>query len=79
MKQRVSVTLDEGLLEAVDTLGDNRSRVIERLIAEALAARADGRWVRELATFYRTGRPANESAEDAAWHATANETLERDD
>ena len=79
MKQRVSLTLDEGLLAALDSLGDNRSRVIERLIAEALATRAHGRWVRELETFYQAGRPAEEAPEDADWHATAAHALERDD
>ena len=42
MRQKISITLDEAVAAAVDATarsGENRSRVIERLLRESLAAR----------------------------------------
>ncbi len=80
MKQRVTVSIDSTLLQALDRApGDSRSEKVERLLRAAIAARAYGRWVRELETFYAAGRPREERDEDADWQVLADRAFLGDD
>jgi hypothetical protein len=80
VKHRVTVTLERGLVKALDAApGASRSQKVERLLAEALAARAHRRWVSELRAFYKAGPDAADRQEDLAWHALAAAAFERDD
>ena len=79
MKQRVTVSLAEELIAALDRApGDSRSAKLERLVAEALAARAHRRWEGDLASFYATADP-DDRAEDVEWQALTARAFERDD
>ena len=80
MKNRVTVTLDRALVKALDAApGASRSQKIERLLAEALSARAQRRWVRELQAFYSAGPDAADRKEDLDWQALAALAFQRDD
>jgi hypothetical protein len=80
MKDRITVTLERGLLKALEAApGASRSEKIERLLAEALAGRAHRRWVSELKAFYTTGPDAADRQEDVDWQALAAHAFERDD
>ena len=80
MKDRVTLTLERGLLKALDAApGDSRSDKVQRLLAEALAARAHRRWVSELQAFYQAGPDAADRREDVDWQALASAAFERDD
>ena len=80
MKDRVTITLDADLLEAIDCApGDNRSEKIEQLLQEALAGRRHGRWVAELRAFYRAGVEPADRAEDVEWQRLAAEVFDRND
>jgi post-segregation antitoxin (ccd killing protein) len=79
MKQRVTVTLAEELIEALDRApGENRSEKLERLLAEALAIRAHRRWVSELEAFYAAA-PPDDRREDLDWHSLADHAFGRDE
>ena len=79
MKRRVTISLAEELLEALDRApGNSRSEKIARLLNEALAERAHRRWVSEIRAFY--GEAGTEDcAEDVHWQALAAQAFERDD
>lgn len=80
MKRRVTITIAPGLLKALDRApGSNRSEKIERLLAEALAAKGHRRWVAELKAFYRSDAAQAEREEDLAWQRMYGEVLARDD
>ena len=80
MKDRITMTLERALLTALDAApGASRSEKIERLLAEALAARAHHRWVSELKAFYKAGPDAADRQEDLDWQALAAQAFERDD
>jgi hypothetical protein len=80
VKRRITVTLEHALVKALDARpGASRSKKIERLLAEALAARAHRRWVTELRTFYKAGPDASDRQEDLDWHALSATAFERDD
>jgi len=80
VKHRVTITLDRALVKALDAApGESRSEKMERLLAEALAARAHRRWVSELKTFYTPGPDAADRGEDLDWQALASQAFERDD
>jgi len=80
MKNRVTVTLDRALVKALDAApGASRSEKIERLLAEALSARAQRRWVSELQAFYSAGPDAADRKEDRDWQALAALAFQRDD
>ncbi len=80
VKDRVTVTLERALIKALDAApGGSRSEKVERLLAEALAARSHRRWVSELQAFYKTGPDAADRKEDLNWQALAAKAFERDD
>ncbi len=80
MKQRVTISLAEELLKALDRApGKSRSEKIARLLSEALAERAHRRWVSEIRAFYRAGASTEDRAEDVDWQALAAQAFERDD
>jgi hypothetical protein len=80
MKRRVTVSLAEDLLEALDRApGKGRSEKIERLLKQALTAGAQRRWVSELEAFYDIGGGGADRAEDTDWQALAAQAFERDD
>ena len=80
MKQRVTISLAQELLEALDRApGNSRSEKIARLLKEALAVRAHRRWVSEIRAFYGAGAGAEDRAEDVDWQALAAQAFERDD
>jgi Post-segregation antitoxin CcdA len=80
VKHRITVTLEHALVQALDARpGASRSQKVERLLAEALAARAHHRWVSELRAFYRAGPDASDRQEDLDWQALAAAAFERDD
>jgi Post-segregation antitoxin CcdA len=80
VKNRITVTLERALLNALDAApGDSRSQKVERLLAEALVARSRRRWVSELRAFYRAGPDATDRPEDLDWQALASAAFERDD
>ena len=68
MKLKTSITLSEDLASAVRRVarkGESRSRSIERLLREALAARAaQERDAADLATINRHARALNREAEE---------------
>jgi metal-responsive CopG/Arc/MetJ family transcriptional regulator len=79
VRQRVTLSLAEKLVEALDRApGNSRSAKVERLVAEALAARAHRRWKSELAGFYATP-DMEERAEDVDWQALTAQAFDRDD
>lgn len=80
MKQRVTVSLESHLLEALDHApGASRSEKVQRLLEEALAARKHRRWVSELKAFYQAGPELPDREEDLEWQALAARTFERED
>lgn len=80
MKQRVTISLAEELLKALDRApGSSRSEKIARLLNEALAVRAHRRWVSEIGAFYEAGASTEDRAEDVDWQALAAQAFERDD
>ena len=80
VKHRITVTLERALVKALDARpGASRSKKLERLLAEALAAQAQRRWLSELRAFYKAGPDASDRQEDLDWHALAAAAIERDD
>ena len=80
MKDRITVTLERGLLKALDRFpGASRSEKIERLLRQALALGEHRRWVAELKAFYESDAAKAEREEDAVWHALYEQTMFRDD
>jgi hypothetical protein len=80
VKNRITVTLERALLEALDAApGDSRSQKVERLLAEALVARSHRRGVSDLRAFYKPGPEAIDGQEDLDWQALAAAAFERDD
>lgn len=76
----MTISLAPELLEALKRApGRSRSEKVERLLREALARRAHGRWVSELQAFYARGRPADEHREDLDWQTLAAQAFARDD
>lgn len=79
MKDRITITLERALLRALDAApGASRSEKVQRLLAQALAARAQRHWVSELRAFYRAGPDAADREEDLDWQALASAAFERD-
>ncbi|MGF1577481.1 MAG: ribbon-helix-helix domain-containing protein [Cyanophyceae cyanobacterium] len=68
-KRRVTVTIDAGLIDAIDQVSDNRSAVIEAALRLWRATQIET----QMAQFYQN-RPADDSQAEVEW---AQETQEQ--